>query len=126
LIATAFLLGLGVILLDPAIQNHQRYIQALVTALPFIIAVYLVCNLAMGAYRRDLAQSGPLAVKRVALASAIAFPILIALATAARRIDIVVPYTAVLLGGIGAIVAMGLVRFLSRSLSVTTGNQAGQ
>jgi hypothetical protein len=115
-----------VILLDPAVQNHQRYLQALVTALPFIIAVYLVCNLAMGAYRRDLAQSGPLAVKRVALASAIAIPIMITLAATARAIAVVLPYAALLLGGIGAIVAMGLVRFLSRSLSVTTGNQAGQ
>jgi hypothetical protein len=62
----------------------------------------------------------------VALASAIAFPIVIALAFAARGVDIFVPYAALMLGWVGAIVAMGLVRFLSRSLSATTSNQAGQ
>jgi hypothetical protein len=96
-----------------------------VTGLPFIIAVHLVCNLARGAYRRDLVQSGPVGVKRVALASAIAFPIVVALVIAARAIEIVVPLSTVVLGGIGAAFAMGLVRFVSRSLSATTTNQAG-
>ena len=122
---TAYLLGLGVRLLDPDVENVQRYLLALVTALPFIIAVYLLCNLAMGAYRRDLVQPGLLGVKRVALATAIAFPIVTALVIAAREITIVVPYSTVVLGGIGAVVAMGLVRFLSRSLSATPNNQAG-
>ena len=123
---TAYLLGLGVILLNPAVQNVQRYFYALVTALPFILAVHLVSNWARGAYRPDLDQSGPLGVKRVALAFAIAFPIMIALTLAARAIGVVVPYSIVVLGGIGAVVAMALVRYLSRSLSATTTNQTGQ
>ena len=124
LIVAAYLLGLGVILLDPAVENVLRYFLALVMALPFIIALHLVCNLAMGAYRRDLDQSGRPGVKRVALASAIAFPIVVALVIAPRAISIVVPYAAVVLGGIGAVFAMGLVRFVSPSLSAPPSNQA--
>jgi len=117
MIAAAYLFGLGVRILDPDVVEEQQYLFTLVTVMPIIIAVHLVCNVALGAYGHVWEHASLAEAKQIGIASAIATAVLLALQAVGGEFNVVVPLSTVLIGGLLSLVGMGLVRFRSRLFS---------
>ncbi|MDP3985052.1 MAG: polysaccharide biosynthesis protein, partial [Acidimicrobiia bacterium] len=117
LIVGAYSLGLGIRMLDPLVGQTQRFWFDLGVGMPVVIAVHIGCNVLMGAYGHVWEHASLAEARQVALADGLAIVVLSLLAVGARGFGIVVPYSAVVLGGLLSLAGMGLVRFRSRLFS---------
>jgi FlaA1/EpsC-like NDP-sugar epimerase len=115
LLTTAgYFVALGVRLLDPRVGDGASFMGDLAVAMPIIITVHLALNVAGGAYGRVWEYASTTETKRVIAASLIAMPILLTLVLVGRGLDVVVPLSTVLLGGVMSLVGMATVRFVGR------------
>jgi FlaA1/EpsC-like NDP-sugar epimerase len=116
-VAASYFFALSLRLLDPDVTGAQQYLYMLATVMPIIIALQVGSNIALGAYGRIWDYGSVTETKRVGIASAIVMPILLGLVAIGRELEVVVPSSTVLLGGVVALIGMGLVRFLARHTS---------
>jgi FlaA1/EpsC-like NDP-sugar epimerase len=117
MIGAAYFFGLGVSMLDPGVTNHQKYLFALTTVIPLIVIIHIGCNIAFGAYGHVWEHASMAEAKQVGLASLAATAVLLLLQAVGVQVDVVVPLSTVLIGGLLSLVGMGLVRFRSRLFS---------
>lgn len=117
-VAFAYVLALGYLMLDPFIGGTW-FFRDLALAFPIIAAIHLIYNNLAGAYgqahgrHRPQAPSGRWAVLlRVVLANIAAFATLFFLNFQVRAWDILlIPFSVLLYGSLLSLFGMGLVRF---------------
>ena len=118
-VASAYSIGLGFRMLDPFVGDSISFFSDLAVAMPMVVLVHLLANVVAGAYGHVWEQASTSEARRVVVANAGAIGTLLLLSFLARQtIDVVVPYSVVVLGGVLSMGGMGLIRFRSRLFSL--------
>lgn len=114
----AYAIGMWLRMLDPTVVTPREFWVDLVVAMFFIAAIHLVANAVAGGYGHVWEYASMSEAVRLMLANAVAMVLILSLSTAVRQpLDIVVPYTTLVVGGLLSLLMMGMVRFRSRLFS---------
>ena len=119
IVIAAYTMAVGIRLLDPLVGERVTYFRDLAIAMPVILAVHLLANVVGGAYGHIWRHASVSEAVRVIAANASAAAALMVLELVTREyVDVVVPITAIAIGGFLSAGGMGLVRFRSRLFSL--------
>jgi FlaA1/EpsC-like NDP-sugar epimerase len=119
-VASAYVLGLGLRMLDPTVGSG--YWASLAMALPLIILIHIGANALAGAYGHVWEYASTSEAIRLVAANASASTLIILLELGARAtIGTFVPWSTLVLGGLLSFLLMGLVRYRSRLFSFRKG-----
>lgn len=119
IVVAAYTVGLGIRMLDPGVMDPVTYFRDFAPVLPLIVVIHLVANVVAGAYGHVWEHASVSEAIQVVLANAASGVILMVTAVVVRDgVDLVVPYTAIVLGAVFSAGGMGLVRFRSRLFSL--------
>jgi len=122
-VVASYSLGLGLRSLDEAVGDVPGLWADLLIAMPVIVLVHIVANIVAGAYGHVWEHASTNEALRVVLANGFAVAIVFSLNLLMRILDdgledeFVVPLTAIVIGGLVSLLAMGMVRFRSRLFS---------
>ncbi|MDX1469022.1 MAG: nucleoside-diphosphate sugar epimerase/dehydratase [Acidimicrobiia bacterium] len=117
-VVASYTLGLGLRMIDPLVGDTTGFWSDLMLAMPVIIALHLAANVLAGAYGHVWEHASTSEAMRVAVANAATSSVLIGLSWMARELTgFVIPYSVLVVGGLGSLLAMGMVRFRSRLFS---------
>lgn len=117
-VVAAYTLGLALRMLDPLVGEAAEFWSDLALAMPVIVAVHLVANIAAGAYGHVWEHASTSEAVRVVVSNAAAGVLLTAGNIWARQTDLLlIPWSVPVTGGLVSLFAMGMVRFRSRLFS---------
>ena len=119
IVITAYTLGLALRMLDQQVDNPELW-PDLMMAMPIIIVVHLLANMAAGTYGHVWEHASTSEAARVAAANIAASTALFAAVGIMRWGDwdvVLVPISVLAIGGLVSLFGMGMVRFRSRLFS---------
>jgi FlaA1/EpsC-like NDP-sugar epimerase len=122
-VASAYTVGLGFRMLDPFVGDTSSFFSDLAIAMPVIVLAHLGANVIAGAYGHVWEHASTAEARQVVVASVGATGTLLLLSYLGREMSgVIVPYSAVGLGGLISMGGMGLIRFRSRLFSLRRGS----
>lgn len=117
-VASAYVIGLALRMLDPLVTDVQIYWTDLLLALPVIILIHVLANALAGAYGHVWEYASTSEAVRLVVANAGATGSILGIQWVARSsAGIIIPYLTLVVGGLLSLVFMGLVRYRSRLFS---------
>lgn len=118
LVLAAYTLGLGFRMLDPMVGDPRVFWIDLAIAMPAIVGIHLLANVLAGAYGHVWEHASADEAGQVVVANAIAGGVVLSLALIMRgQLEMVIPYSVIVVGAGLSLSGMGLVRFRSRLFS---------
>ncbi len=120
IVVAVYTLGLAVRMLDSSIVDGGELWIDLAMAMPVIVMVHLLANVAAGAYGHVWEHASTSEAARVVVANTSAAVVLVSANSLLRAIGsevVVIPWTVFAIGGLLSLFAMGMVRFRSRLFS---------
>jgi FlaA1/EpsC-like NDP-sugar epimerase len=117
-VVAAYTLGLALRMLDPLVGEAAEFWSDLAMAMPVIVVVHLLANIAAGGYGHVWEHASTSEAVRVVIANVGAGVLLVAGNLWARHTDLLlIPWSVPVVGGLVSLFAMGMVRFRSRLFS---------
>jgi len=126
-VVASYTIGMGLRMLDPAVTQRGEYWSEFAIAIPFIVLLYLLANVFVGAYGHVWEYASTNEAIRVVVGSAAATALVFGVSWAGRwliGLELIVPYAVIVIGGLLSLFAMGMVRFRSRLFSFHRGSGA--
>jgi FlaA1/EpsC-like NDP-sugar epimerase len=124
-VVAGYTIGLGLRMLDPLVSERGDYWVEFAFAIPFIVLIHLLANVVVGAYGHVWEYASISEAIRLVIANTIATATIFGVIWAERTlfdVAVIVPYTVVAIGGMLALLAMGMVRYRSRLFSLHKGS----
>lgn len=118
-VVAAYTLGLGLRMLDPLVGEAADFWRDLAIAMPVIVAVHILANIAAGAYGHVWEHASTSEAVRVVVSNLAASALLSGANFWARQAEflLLIPWSVPVTGGLVSLFAMGMVRFRSRLFS---------
>ncbi|HEX6220354.1 MAG TPA: nucleoside-diphosphate sugar epimerase/dehydratase [Acidimicrobiia bacterium] len=120
IVVAAYTLGLALRMLDPLVGDSIELWRDLAVAVPVIVAVHLLANVAAGAYGHVWEHASTSEAARVVVANLGASTVLVLGNVILRDISdngVIIPWSVFVIGFLASLFGMGLVRFRSRLFS---------
>lgn len=120
IVIAVYTLGLAVRMLDTSIVDGGDLWLDLAKAMPVVVGIHLLANVAAGAYGHVWEHASTSEAARVVVANTAAVALLVAANSILRTTEsdlVLIPWTVFAIGGLLSLFAMGMVRFRSRLFS---------